>query len=108
MAKIVFNAGEVSSTIEGFSEITTSLVDKIEELNSKKDNLSSFWSAKEATAFANQLAKVQTNLSKFMEKYEGYLSLLNSVLTSYQTDEAAFLATIKSIAVEAQEGSNSN
>ncbi len=100
MANINFKVEEVQAAINGLTEIETSLREKIAEMNSKKNVLVTFWSAAEARNFSVQLFHVQTELNKFMQKYEGYLSLLNSVITAYGSDEESFVATIKAIAAQ--------
>ena len=98
MAQIKFNATEVSSTITGLSETYSYIKEKINELNDEKANLSSFWSSKEASLFATQLEKVQSDLNEFTKKYDGYIAFLDSVISAYGKDESDFIATINSIA----------
>lgn len=103
MTKIVFSASEVQNTISTLQETYTALEDKLTEINTKKGQMSQFWSAKEASRFNENLTEISQAFAKFKTKYDGYLAFLNSVITAYSADSTSFVATINSIAASAKE-----
>ena len=102
MATIDFNKNEVNATISSLTEEYDSLDNKFKEMNQKKDELTSFWDATEAETFKNQLENVSAMFEKFQNKYESFLTFLNSVVNSYSEDEEKFISSINSVAKESK------
>jgi len=105
MSKINFSASGVSGIITSLEASYIELDAKIKELNTKKENLANIWSAAEATRFDTKLSAVVSAYEAFKTKYDGYLSLLNSVITSYSFEEESFVAAVTSIS-QADESSS--
>ncbi len=94
---IIFKSGEVNATKASVKQSFAELSDKVKEMETKKEELSKFWSSDEADDFANRLDNLHDMITKFNAKYDKYMNLLDQVYTTYEVDNQNFLATINSL-----------
>lgn len=97
MAIIKFNATTLKTQLAAVSTAYTTLSEKITEIGDKAATVSTYWSAKEASAFAQDYAKVKSDLSAFITKYEAYVEFINGVISTYETDNQNLISKIKAI-----------
>ncbi len=105
MAEIRFKSSDVKTTIEGLTETYNSITTIIDKINEEKDLIPSYWSAKEATEFKNKVDEVSVMLGDFNTKYDGFLTLLNDIISVYEKANSDFIATINSLKNSEGEGS---
>ena len=94
---IVFKSSEVDTTRNSVKQSFTELSSKVKEMQTKKDELSQFWSSDEADDFSQKLDNLHDMITKFNTKYDKYMNLLDQVYTTYELDTQNFLITINSL-----------
>ena len=98
MAQVKFNSSVMQAQISSIQSAFESLNSKITEIKNKSQNVSMFWSSKEASNFSNGLAKVEKDISAFIEKYNKYMSFLDSVIVAQEANNSNLVASINAIA----------
>ena len=97
MAKIEFSASSVKTTINGLTNTYQSLTEKLDELNKEKEKISEFWDSDEAMRYLEKLENVTIHFNKFKDKYDNYLSLLESTISTYEKDQQNFMQTVNTL-----------
>ena len=95
---IKINEAAFSSGMTNLSTAFQSISDKIKEINRETAKLSLFWSSAEATKFSTDMSEIEGNLAKFETKYGNYITLLDTALSSYMTDNSNIIESINKIA----------
>ncbi len=97
MANISVKSSDVKTTLTSIGVAYESIESVLSEMETKKEELSQFWSSKEATAFSNKLSDLSEHIKSFNEKYISFVDFINDVLETYSTCNSNLISTINSI-----------
>lgn len=101
MSLIKMNPTGVTSTIEtSIRPAFNSLCEKLQEFSTQNSKVAEFWETKEAGTFLSRMAEVESSINTFIEKYNAYISFLNSAAQAYSEDKSNLANAIRSIGSE--------
>lgn len=106
MANISVNSNDIKSTLNSISTTYESIESVLNEMETKKEELSQFWSSKEATAFQEKLSDLSEHVKSFNDKYASFVAFINDVLETYSTCNSNLISTINSIASKVNSENN--
>ena len=88
MGKVDINAEGVRATMATVSTSYSTLKQLIQETLAKKENITNFWEAAEATTFANDLETLSGSFDKFFAQHENILSSMEHMMAAVDDLEA--------------------
>lgn len=95
MADVSFKAEEVKSILTQVEAAYDGLAAKVKEMSEKTTTIDSFWTSDEQVKFVAGVNNVNDMISKFNTKYDAFIALINSVMTTYGNDKASILAALE-------------
>ena len=97
LSSINFNSAQVNSTKQSVSAAFEALETVVRDMETKKKELSTFWSSQEANDFSQKLDNLHDMITKFNTKYADYMSVIDQVYTAYEIDNANFVLSINAL-----------
>ena len=94
MADIEIETSEVESLISEIEGLYADLSTKIEEVNNKKEGISSYWSSREASLFVSKLDKVTNMFDSFDKEYNRFIVSLNNFVKMYNNEEDSIISSV--------------
>lgn len=85
----------VEAVISSVQSCYTTLQQKIEEMNRRKELIQNYWQSVEASDFYDKMNTVSKYFESFCEHYKMFIDLLNRILDLYEQEEESILEVLK-------------
>ena len=93
--KINVDTDSVLSVVAEVENLYKVLEGKIEDLNTKKDGISDYWTSVEANNFVEQMDKISSYFDDFSEHYETFITSIKKILSLYDKEEESIINAVK-------------
>ena len=92
--KINIDTDGVGAVVAEVQKLYEVLQGKIEELDTKRDGISEYWTSVEASNFVEQMRKVSGHFNDFSKHYGIFIDSIKKILELYDEEEESIITAI--------------